>query len=146
MSECTFDYKSYMDLLHDEDYIALYDYYSKETLMGILGIARQENPHSSFLRWLLDMNSDHGYGTIPMRNFFHTVCLMNNEIYSGVACENPTDEKNLLSKVNDYILNEIQYGRYEIVKQHIATELVLKGQRRADIVAVAQLKFQRLIL
>ena len=143
MSDYPFDYKSYMDLLHDDDYIALYDYYSKETMMGILGVARQENPHSSFLRWLLDMNSEHGYGSIPMRNFFHTICFMNNEIYAGAACENPTDENNLLGKDNDYLLNEIQYGRYEIIKQYIVTELVLEGKRRADIVAVAQLKFQR---
>ena len=33
MSDYPFDYNSYMNLLHDDDYIALYDYYSKETMI-----------------------------------------------------------------------------------------------------------------
>ena len=84
MSDYPFDYNSYMNLLHDDDYIELYDYYSKETMMGILGVARQENPHSSFLRWLLDMNGEHGYGSIPMRKFLSMICLMNDVVYDKV--------------------------------------------------------------
>ena len=62
-----FKYKQYLEILRDEEYIKLYDYYSKETIMWILGVARQENPHSGFIRWLLDMNGGHGYGTLPMK-------------------------------------------------------------------------------
>ena len=145
MSDYPFDYNSYMNLLHDDDYIELYDYYSKETMMGILGVARQENPHSSFLRWLLDMNGEHGYGSIPMRKFLSMICLMNDVVYAGKACEKCTKEKNnLFSKDNIDLLNEIKFGRYEIINLAIANEVVLQNQRRADILAIMQLKFSRL--
>ena len=138
-----FVYQDYMKLLHDDDYVALYDYYSQETMMGILGVARQENPHSNFIRWLMDMNGEHGYGSLPMRNFLNTVCLVNDEVYEGNSCQNYTDKNNFFSHDNAVIMNEIKYGRYEIIKQSIANEMVLKGQRRADIFAAVKLKFQR---
>ena len=143
MDTISFDYQSYMNLLQDDDYIALYDYYSKETMLGILGVARQENPHSSFLRWLLDVNGDHGYGSIPLRKFINTVCLIYDAIYEGKACKNGQDNHNILGIKNVDILDEIKYGRYEIINQFIANEMVLKNQRRADIFCITQLKFQR---
>ena len=60
-------YKDYLDLVQDENYTSLYYYYSQETVMDILGVARQENPHSSFLRWLLDMKGEHSLGSLPVR-------------------------------------------------------------------------------
>ena len=150
----SFDYKQYLDLLRDEEYTELYDYYSKETMLGILGVSRQENPHSSFLRWLLDMNGKHGYGNMPMRKFLESVCLFYDKVYYDEDNEGYREyaddrlwqkDDNLLGRKNIDILEEIRYGRYEIMNQSIANEVVLKNQRRADIFAIIQLKFQRTI-
>lgn len=151
----SFDYKKYLDLLRDAEYTELYNYYSKETMLGILGVARQENPHSCFLRWLLDMNGKHGYGSMPMRKFLESVCLFRDKVYYGETNKESkeyreyADDKlwqqddNLLGKKNIDILEEIKYGRYEIINQSIANEVVLNNQRRADVFAIIQLKFQR---
>ena len=144
MNTNSFDYQSYMNLLQNDDYIALYDYYSKETMLGILGVARQENPHSSFLRWLLDVNGEYGFGSMPIRKLLNTICLMNEKIYKGTAGEHCKDiQHNFFAKGNTAVVNEIKYGRYEILNQTIANEVVLKRQRRADILGIIQLKFQR---
>lgn len=150
--EKDFDYKIYLDLLRDTEYTELYDYYSKETMLDILGVARQENPHSCFLRWLLDTKGKHGYGSMPMRKFLESVCLFRDKVYydeDNEGYKEYADDRlwqqnnNLLGKKNIDILEEIKYGRYEIINQSIANEVVLEDQRRADIFAVIQLKFQR---
>ena len=153
MSESTkWDYKKYLNCLRDEEYIALYNYYSKETMMDILGVSRQENPHSSFLRWLLDVNSDHGCGTIPMRKLLETVCLFREKVYfnkSDSQCDNNINDfwktrDNLFGKNKGNEVEEIKYGRYEIVNQFIANEIVLKNQRRADIFGILKIRMQNL--
>lgn len=141
------DYKKYLDLLRDNDYLELYDYYSRETYMDILGVARQENPHSSFLRWLLDIHGEHGYSSQPMRKFLETVCLFREKVY-GVGLTDKADgfwknTDNILSSDNSELLEEIQFGRYEILNQNIANEIVLNNQRRADIFGVLKIRFQR---
>ena len=149
MSDSTgLNYKDYLNCLKDEEYIALYNYYSKETMMEILGVSRQENPHSSFLRWLLDSSSDHGCGTMPMRKFLETVCLFKEKVYE---VESSLDNyKNKLWQSEDNFLRketeieEIKYGRYEIINQAIAKEVVLEDQRRADIFGIFKIKMPAL--
>ncbi len=149
MNNTAVDYKKYLDLIRSKEYLELYDYYSRETFMDILGVSRQENPHSSFLRWLLDKKGEHGFGTIPMRKLLETTCLFHDKVY----CKDDVAKKskelfwqqgdNIFSGENEKILEEIRYGRYEIVDQIIANEVVLEKQRRADIFAVLRLRFQR---
>ncbi len=149
MTDTSLDYKNYLELIKDPSYTQLYDYYSSETTMGILGVARQENPHSSFIRWILDIRGKHGYGSIPMRKFLETVCLFKEKVYYDrdskevIDEELWNDENNILNTSNKLLLDEIKYGRYDISNQSIATEQVLKGQRRADIFAVLKLKMQK---
>ena len=144
------DYKKYLDIMRDKNYLELYDYYAKDTIMDILGVARQENPHSSFLRWILDKSVIHDYGTLSMRKFLETVCLFHDKVYcSQYGTEEVhkvfwQESDNLLSEGNGDLLEEIRFGRYEIVEQSIAKELVLKGQRRADIFAALKIKMQRI--
>ena len=149
MSDSTgLNYKDYLDCLKDEEYIALYNYYSKETMMEILGVSRQENPHSSFLRWLLDSSSDHGCGTMPMRKFLETVCLFKEKVYEvESSLDNYRNklwqsEDNFLRKETE--IEEIKYGRYEIINQAIAKEVVLEDQRRADIFGIFKIKMPAL--
>ena len=140
-------YKRYLEILRDEEYLELYDYYSKETMMDILGVSRQENPHSSFVRWILDIHGGHGMGEIPMRKFMETVCLFHDKAYCKENAESAektfwNNKDNIFSPCNRDFLNKIRYGRYDIVEQSIAKELVLQGQRRADIFAVLKLHMQ----
>lgn len=62
--------KEVMDLYNDPNYQELNEYYGKTTIFNILGIERNENRHSSFLRWMLDNRSSHGLGDAPMKKFF----------------------------------------------------------------------------
>ena len=147
ISKSEMPYKRYLEILRDEEYLELYDYYSKETAMDILGVSRQENPHSSFIRWILDIHGGHGMGEIPMRKFIETVCLFYDKVY----CKNNNEsvektfwnnKDNIFSSCSRDFLTNIRYGRYDIVEQSIAKELVLQGQRRADIFAVLKLRMQ----
>ena len=147
MADFSIEYKNYLDLIKDPAYLELYEYYSSETIMGILGVDRQENPHSSFIRWLLDMNGDHGYGSAPMRKLLETVCLFKEKVYTDPDTHELrkqglwSEKKNLLNSCNEQaFLDEIKFGRYEITKQIIATEQVLSGQRRADIFSILKLE------
>ncbi len=142
------DYKSYLEILKDPNYLKLYDYYSRETIFGILGVDRAENPHSSFLRWLLDVKSNHGMGSLPIRKFLSTVCLAVEKIYKNNIFGK--DKDNLLGKIHgsDNVFEEIKYGRYEIINQFIVNEMSLKGKKnnksnRADIFSVLHLKFDQ---
>ncbi len=44
-------------------------YYGKTTLFNILKIERNENRHSAFLAWLLDVKGSHGMGEEPLKKF-----------------------------------------------------------------------------
>ena len=56
-----------MGLYNDPIYQELNEYYCKTTIFNIFGIERNENRHSSFLRWLLDNRSSHGLGDEPIK-------------------------------------------------------------------------------
>lgn len=53
---------------NSNEYQALKEYYGKSTLFSCLGIERNENRHSAFIAWLLDNKSEHGLGTLPLKN------------------------------------------------------------------------------
>ena len=75
--------KEYLELTHDENYIDLYKYYSKETIFDIVGVSRQENPHSSFIRWMLGSGKAYGLGDLPFRKFIETVLLIKEKYYDS---------------------------------------------------------------
>lgn len=54
---------------NNELYQKLNAYYGKTTLFNILKIERNENRHSAFLAWLLDVKGSHGLGEEPFRRF-----------------------------------------------------------------------------
>lgn len=93
-----------MGLYNDPIYQELNEYYSKTTIFNILGIERNENRHSSFLRWLLDNRSSHGLGDEPLKRLFR--------LYA--------------SKLNNYEDRELQVmlmsGNYTISISKLTTE------------------------
>ena len=140
------EYKKYLDLTHDTDYIDLYKYYSKETIFDIMGVSRKENPHSSFIRWMLGSGDSYGVGDLPFRKFIETVLLIKDKYYDDAANANRWmdganifNPNNDLLKQNEGILEALKYGRYGIQALDIANELVLDNARRADIFAMATL-------
>ena len=62
-------------MYNNKTYQELKDYYGKTTIFNVLGIERNENRHSSFLRWLLDNRSSHGLGDEPMKKFLRLYAL-----------------------------------------------------------------------
>ena len=140
------EYKKYLDLTHDTDYIDLYKYYSKETIFDIMGVSRQENPHSSFIRWMLGSGDSYGVGDLPFRKFLETVLLIKDKYYGDAENTNrwpdPSNIFNLKNEIlsqNPDILDDLRYGRYKIQSLDMANEVVLDGARRADIFAMATL-------
>jgi len=139
------DYKTYLDMTKSEAYIELHKYYTQETILDVLGVARQENPHSAFLRWLFDVNGSHGLCDFPLRRLLETVCLVKEERYgqsnAWFTTADLNEDWNILSQTQKSYFDYIKYGRYEVVDGAIANELVLRNQRRADIFIVAKLRF-----
>ncbi|MCH5266718.1 MAG: PD-(D/E)XK nuclease family protein [Lachnospiraceae bacterium] len=68
-------YKQYLDMRNSEAYQNLQKFYHRKTIFDITGIARQENPHSSFIAWLLNPNESHGMNEYPMKCFLETICF-----------------------------------------------------------------------
>lgn len=147
MSEVEMNYDNYMKLINDPTYTRLYDYYSSETAMGILGVDRNERAHSSFISWLLDISEDHGTGSAPIRKFLETICLFRDVVYKPDTINEDnlfwTNEYNILNSSNKQLVEELKYGRYEIINQGIVKERVLNKQKRADICIVLEVRFQR---
>lgn len=144
------DYKEYLELTHDENYIDLYKYYSKETIFDIVGVSRQENPHSSFIRWMLGSGKAYGLGDLPFRKFIETVLLIKEKYYDSQNANdgrwqdpaNIFNSENYLAKCNTNFLEALRYGRYIITSFDIANEVVLDKSRRADIFAIATIILQ----
>jgi len=139
------DYKKYLDLTNSKEYIELYNYYQKATFMDVLGVSRQENPHSSFWRWLLNNSSNHEMGDFPLRKFIETVCFTYVKLYASISEKDGTwfqNENNLFNKGNKKVLAHIKRKNYTIKMVNIDREMTLNKQRRADIVAEVILKIE----
>lgn len=54
------------DFYLDKNFETIKDLYSNGSYSEILSVGRRELSHSSFLAWLLDMNSSHGLSTFPL--------------------------------------------------------------------------------
>ena len=138
------DYKKYLEMTKTNAYIELHKYYTQETILDVLGVARQENPHSAFLRWLFDIKGSHGLGDLPLRCLLETICLTKEDRYAQTNAwfvpETPNEAWNILSNNQKTYFDYIKYGRYEIIDASIANELVLEKQRRADIFIAAKLR------
>lgn len=68
-------YKKYLDMQNSEEFQTLRTLYQSKTMMDILGVARQENPHSNFLRLMLDPNEGHGLKDYGFKKFCETLCF-----------------------------------------------------------------------
>lgn len=139
------EYKQYLDLTNSKEYIELYNYYQKATFMDVLGVSRQENPHSSFWGWLLSDSSNHEMGDFPLRKFIETVCFAYVKLYDSIPEKDVAwfkNKKNLFNKGNKKVLSHIKKKNYTIKMVNIYREMTLNKQRRADIVAEVILKIE----
>ena len=158
------DYKAYLDMCSSEAYLHLRQFYGKKTLFDILGVARQENPHSNFLAWLLDPNESHGMNDFAIKRFLETVCfafmkygkyyLNNNECnkdYDDIVKQNNADKQ----KIDEWFLlfedqnadkralrKTLMQGNYSISKCDITREKILTNSRRADIFINLTIQYQ----
>ncbi len=74
-------------------------YYGKTTLFNILKIERNENRHSAFLTWLLDVKGSHGLGEEPLKKFMR-----------------------LLAKEDSKYENPFLVGNYHVENMKVETE------------------------
>ena len=152
----TKQYKRFLEMRNSKEYQRLQQLYHKKTIFDVLGVARQENPHSSFLSWLLDPFESHGMGDFPLKRFLETACFafrkffddagqvyLNEQNHSFVqydeAKQDIAREKLLLfSEAQErasrsYVLRKLMRGNYQVMSCKVSREKVLTGQRRADI-------------
>lgn len=130
----TRDLKKYLDMINSQEYLQLLEYYQKETIFDILGVSRQENPHSCFLRWLFDPTSSHGMGDFPLRKLIETLCLCYEKHHASYDDTYFINEKNIFKLSNEKIRRQLGYGEYKIKDTELYREKVIEKQRRADIV------------
>lgn len=76
--------KEIINLYNSDEYQRLKAYYSKRSLLDILGVARSEIAHSNMLAWLLDPNETHGLGLFPMRKFLHLLVVAKLELAENI--------------------------------------------------------------
>lgn len=107
---------------HNESEIQrLNSYYNRTTLFNILGIERRELSHSSFLKWLLDINGSHNLKDEPLKKFLRQFA------------KTDTDNNNDIETMNTLLT-----GNYIINDFNIETEKSTKGNNnigRIDIFA-----------
>lgn len=132
------EFKNYLDLIKNADYLQLHRYYTQTTIFDTLGVARQENPHSSFIKWLLEPDASHQLGYAPMKRFIQTLCLAreklyiddnNNDLWTGKEPKNFAK----LEKNDPEVFHALRYGKYDIKNFTIEREHIIEKQRRADI-------------
>lgn len=68
-----------INFYNDPLYQELSTYYSKKTIFNILKIERNENRHSAFLAWLLDVNESHELREAPLRMLLKFLYLKSEE-------------------------------------------------------------------
>ena len=83
-------------------------YYGKTTLFNILKIERNENRHSAFLAWLLDVKGSHGLGEEPLKKFMR-----------------------LLAKQDSKYENPFLVGNYHVENMKVETETPVKADGHA---------------
>lgn len=131
-------FKDYLDLTKEPAYLQLHQYYTSATIFDALGVARQENPHSSFIRWMLDPAQSHQLEEIPFRRFMQTLCLAREKLYlqgDGSDLWRGVQQKNLFAPGEGKrgVLDAFRYGRYDIKSFQISREYSMGKMRRADI-------------
>lgn len=73
------DYKEYLEMQNCEEFQQLVKLYRTKTTMDILGVARQELPHSNFIKWLLDPKESHNLGDYGIRKMCEVLCYLYNQ-------------------------------------------------------------------
>ena len=134
-------YKHYLDMINSEPYIELHKYYTQETIFDILNVARQENPHSNYLRWLFSADSSHGLGLMPLQKLLQTVFLAKEKIYENIKDTMWDETTNLLHPANDKYCEALKYGNCKISEVCVKNETVLEKQRRADVFISCKIQF-----
>lgn len=143
--EWNISYKDYLDMMNSSAYANLHKYYMQETYWDALGVARQELPHSNFLRWLLRGGNGSELGDYPIRKLLETACLAKDALYKtnnqSWYVSKTGDTRNIFVQ-NEIYYEEIKFGRYLVRDIQVRNELVIKGQRRADVFIVLRVRFQ----
>lgn len=88
-----------INFYNDPLYQELNAYYSKKTIFNILKIERNENRHSAFLAWLLNVNVNHQLGDEPIKKFMR-----------------------LLAMKDDKYIDPFLVGKYQIENMEVETE------------------------
>ena len=153
------EYKEFLSMQNSEEFQKLRKFYQNKTMMDILGVARQENPHSSFIAWLLDPKENHAMGTYALERFLETICfaykkygvnylsadtnatyLNNYSEKAGIIRHFTDDEKNDICErllffecknnaAKENIISSLLYQDYSITSVKIERERKINGTK-----------------
>ena len=109
------------------------DIYNNETLLNITGSDRKEEAHSQFIRYLLDPNSNHDLGTLPLELFLRLLVLKNsnNAVINKYMVELLGKPKNLkvLSCVREKVDRNARYDVFlEIELNGIKANIIIENK------------------
>ena len=116
-------YDSTVDLIrefnNDENFIKLKSYYYDSlSFMDILGVARNENAHSSFLAWLLDANRNH-IGTLPLKLLLELLVLSDsNNVLKNIDKNKILSRSLIISQPlgvdREFYIKKVRNGRIDV--------------------------------
>ena len=109
--ESEIDYKKQIvELYNSEVFISLNAYYTKKSIFDILGIDRDENIHSNFLKWLLDESGSHGLGVYPLEKFLQLLMVAKD-----FDCNKAIEiEENLQ---NQYLIGDLEIEAVDVIRE-----------------------------
>lgn len=106
------------DFNNDENVIKLKNYYNSLSFMDILGVARNENAHSSFLAWLFDSNRNFGLGIIPLKLLLELLVYTDSDNVKNI------DKNKILARSieiiqtdeveREYFIQKDKHGRIDV--------------------------------
>lgn len=114
-------------LLSSSEFQQLDAYYNQTTLFHILQVERLENPHSSFLAWLLDPAQTHQMGDYALRLFLQSILIVSDHTGHHEALELFPEDLSQSIIAGAFKLQDVLVAREE------PTDVIDGKQGRIDI-------------
>lgn len=111
--------KEIIDLYNSEEYQRLKAYYSKRSMLDILGVARNELAHSNMIAWLLDPGETHGLGLFASKKLLHLLVMAKLDLRINSGDGRAVFDRELI----DGILT----NAYSVVGAEVKTEMAVDG-------------------
>lgn len=121
------DYRAEMvKLYNSEAYHSLSEYYGRQSMLDIIGMARREDVHSNFLAWIFDGRGT-GCGSYAVQKLLQAIVMAKSDFAINASAPLP-----------EALMDVFAIGGYDVRNVSVDTERVIPGagdkkSRRIDI-------------